>query len=494
MVLNECKTNEINHERREKMNIPSYYCFSTPKNSYMYVRNINSVIRITEDEHYELIKAKKNNDAKCDVVEKYKRLGIFIDNPVKIIEHPATDTLEYQANYMCQHLMLQVTQQCNLRCEYCAYSGMYDNRVHSSKRMDFTLAKKAIDFFIEHGRESKRLTLGFYGGEPLLEFPLIKQCMDYMAKQIEGKEIHYAITTNGTLLNDEIGDYFAKHNVSLAISLDGSKKEHDLHRRFRNGAGSFDVIMNNIKRLKERHPDYGRDIVFVPVITPNASLSHVIQYFTTDELLKEHIKFYNPISENGKKKDLEQKESYDELDFQMVQDFEYFKLLLFLAGKIDREDTNQFVARLEESHLLFYQRLSRHDMLGEATHHGGPCIPGVARLFVNTDGKFYPCEKVSETNPESCIGNVEQGFDLAQMEKVLNVGRITKEECKECWNLGNCTICVANLEYDKECFSKKAKYQACEEQKRGVSNYIYETAVLSEFGYTQEGRGLIVYG
>lgn len=472
----------------------SYFCFSTLNNKYMYVRNINSIVRIPEDEYKELKDVEKNGIQNSPVVEKYKKLGVFIDNPVKTIEHSATDTLEFQADYMCQHLMLQVTQQCNLRCEYCAYSGMYDNRVHSNKRMDFALAKRAIDFFIKHGRESKRLTFGFYGGEPLLEFQLIKQCMDYIEKQIEGKEINYSITTNGTLLNDEIGDYFAKHNVSLAISLDGSKKEHDLHRRFRNGAGSFDVIMNNIKRIKERHPDYGRDIVFLPVITPNASLAHVIQYFTTDELLKEHIKFYNPIEENGKKRDLVQKESYDKLDFQMVQDFEYFKLLLFLAGKIERGDTSQFVARLEESHLLFYQRLSRHDMLGETTHHGGPCIPGVARLFVNTDGKFYPCEKVSETNPESCIGNVEQGLDLAQMDKILNVGRITKEECKECWNLGNCTICVANLEYDKECFSKKAKYQACEEQKRGISNYIYETAVLSEFGYTNEGKGLIVYG
>lgn len=471
-----------------------YYCFSTLNNKYMYVRNINSIVRISEAEYEELKEIEKKGIEESPVINKYIKLGVFIDNPVKIIEHPSTDTLEFQANYMCQHLMLQVTQQCNLRCEYCAYSGMYDNRVHSNKRMDFKLAKKAIDFFINHSRESKSITLGFYGGEPLLEYSLIKQCIEYIENQVEGKEIHYAITTNGTLLNDEIGDYFVKHNVSLAISLDGSKKEHDLHRRFRNGTGSFDVIMRNIKRIKERHPEYGRDIIFVPVVTPNASLAHVIEYFTTDELLKEHMKLYNPISENGKKKELEKKETYDELDFRMVQDFEYIKLLLFLAGKIEREDLNQYVSRLEEGHLLFSQRLNNHNVLREATHHGGPCIPGVARLFVSTEGKFFPCEKVSETNPECCIGNINDGFDLEQMDKILNVGRITKEECKECWNLGNCTICIANLEYDgKECFSKEAKYQACEEQKRSVSNYIYETAVLSEFGYTQKGKGVLVY-
>lgn len=155
----------------------SYFCFSTLNNKYMYVRNINSIVRISEDEYKELKDVEKDGIQNSPVVEKYKKLGVFINNPVKTIEHSATDTLEFQADYVCQHLMLQVTQQCNLRCEYCAYSGMYDNRVHSNKRMDFALAKRAIDFFIKHGRESKRLTSGFYGGEPLLEFPLIKQCM-----------------------------------------------------------------------------------------------------------------------------------------------------------------------------------------------------------------------------------------------------------------------------------------------------------------------------
>ena len=259
------------------MSIKPYFCFSTLKNKYMYVRNINSIVRISEAEYEELQEMEKKEMEDSPVINKYIKLGVFLDNPVKIIEHPATDTLEFQANYMCQHLMLQVTQQCNLRCEYCAYSGMYDNRVHSNKRMTFALAKRSIDFFIDHSRESKRVTFGFYGGEPLLEFSLIKQCIEYIENQMEGKEIHYAITTNGTLLNDEIGEYFAKHNISLAISLDGSKKEHDLHRKFRNGKGSFDVIMNNIKRIKERYPEYGKNIVFVPVVTPNASLAHVIE-------------------------------------------------------------------------------------------------------------------------------------------------------------------------------------------------------------------------
>lgn len=228
----------------------SYFCFSTPRNKYMYVRNINSIIRISEKEYKELIEARKN-DREYEVINKYKKLGVFVDNPVKLIEHPNTEIIEYLAKYHCKQLTLQVTQQCNLRCEYCAYSGMYENRVHSNKKMTFETAKKAIDFFIEHSRETKQLSFGFYGGEPLLMFPLIKQCMEYIEDSIEGKEILYSITTNGTLLNDEIVDFFAEHNVFLSISLDGAKKDHDRHRKFVSGEGSFDLIMNNIERLKK---------------------------------------------------------------------------------------------------------------------------------------------------------------------------------------------------------------------------------------------------
>lgn len=193
---------------------------------------MNSVIRVSEEDYQELLHAK--DETSC-IVKKYVDMGIFVENSIKKIEHPVTELLGYHTKYMCHYLTLQVTQQCNLRCEYCAYSGMYENRVHTNKKMDFEMAKKAIDFFIEHSRESKDIIVGFYGGEPLLMFPLIKQCVEYIESIVEGKKISYAMTTNGTLLNDEVADFLAEHEVILSISLDGSKEEHNLHRKFASG-------------------------------------------------------------------------------------------------------------------------------------------------------------------------------------------------------------------------------------------------------------------
>jgi organic radical activating enzyme len=100
-------------------------------------------------------------------------------------------------------MILQVTQQCNLRCQYCAYSGAYYNRTHNSARMSFETAKRAIDFLLARSHESDHVHVGFYGGEPLLEFDLIKRCVDYVKKSVEGRSITFGITTNATLLNDE---------------------------------------------------------------------------------------------------------------------------------------------------------------------------------------------------------------------------------------------------------------------------------------------------
>ena len=82
---------------------------------------------------------------------------------------------------------------------------------------------------------------------------------------------------------------------------------------------------------------------------------------------------------------------------------------------------------------------------------------------------------------------------MEQMESLLNIGKMTRDECKECWNLANCTICAANMEVGTGSLNKEAKLSICGEEKLRASNYIYEIAVLSEFGYTRAWNGVSVY-
>lgn len=125
------------------------------------------------------------------------------EREIEVIEHPETPYLPHLLAHNIEQLTLQVTQNCNLRCSYCVYGGSYINRHHCNKRMDFQMAKKAIDFALERSSDSRRLSIGFYGGEPFLEFELIKQCINYVHEMVEGKDVLFTVTTNGTLLTED---------------------------------------------------------------------------------------------------------------------------------------------------------------------------------------------------------------------------------------------------------------------------------------------------
>ena len=253
--------------------------FRTYRKNYVYDRHMNAVIAVDEDEFNELRKVEKAELAaeKSAVIAKYQKEGLFKPNVVEKIWHPQTDIVEHHTEKKLQQLTLQVTQQCNLRCEYCIYSGIYDgNRTHANKRMNFEVARKAIDFFLEHSIETSDVVIGFYGGEPLLEFELIRRCVEYANERCEGKRIQYNITTNATLLKGEVAKFLVEHDFDVSISLDGSKEEHNASRKFKNGEGSFDVVIQNLKTMMEKYPEFEkRRISILTTVNPYMDLGCV---------------------------------------------------------------------------------------------------------------------------------------------------------------------------------------------------------------------------
>ena len=238
--------------------------FKTPKGFYMYDRNTNKILKVSQEEYEQLkeVEAGQRLFEEFAFKEKFQTRGFLKENIVEKIEHPELGLLEHYVNHRVNQLVLQVTQNCNLRCDYCVYSGKYDNRTHSSKIMSWDTAKKAMDYLIIHSDELDEIVIGFYGGEPLLNLELIKECVDYMSTHVEGKKVSYSITTNGTLLTPDIAEYLSKNKFNILISLDGSKKEHDANRKFANGKGSFDTIMSNLRNIKNHDPEFLHKISF----------------------------------------------------------------------------------------------------------------------------------------------------------------------------------------------------------------------------------------
>ena len=158
----------------------------------------------------------------------------------KLRKVPTDDEIEGHV-FNSRNLILNITEQCNFRCKYCVYSGIYNStRIHNPKVMEFSTAKKAVDLFLKNLETKKCMvkinsfSICFYGGEPLLEFSLIKDIVKYAKVEVTKKgldkvyELKFRLSTNGYLLDKkEIVDFLVRNNTILNVSLDGPKEEHD---------------------------------------------------------------------------------------------------------------------------------------------------------------------------------------------------------------------------------------------------------------------------
>ena len=117
-----------------------------------------------------------------------------------------------------EQLVLQVTKDCNLRCTYCIYSGRFRTRTHSREYMTEEVALRAVDYFFQRSWNTERVTIGFYGGEPLLNYRLIKQIISYVESHYAEKRTVFSMTTNLTKLSEAVARYVIDHEVRLHVS------------------------------------------------------------------------------------------------------------------------------------------------------------------------------------------------------------------------------------------------------------------------------------
>lgn len=458
---------------------PFVHLFRTYGAYYLYDVNRNVVARVGKT----IWNAIKSNDFhglddnETLLVKKMREDGFLSDHRVKEIMHPADEVVEYHLNNKVGMLTLQITQQCNLRCDYCIYSGNYITRTHSIKKMDFNMAKKGIDFLIKHSSDNLMITLGFYGGEPLLEFDLIRKCIDYAEEKAEGKEILFTVTTNGTLLDEVKAAYFEKHKLSVLISLDGPKEVHDKSRRFaKNAASTFDIIIKNVDRIKEKFPDLFKMISFNAVLDQKNNFSCVNDFFADFETIKESNVMSSGISELYSKTGMDVSD-----DFYVKTEYEKFKLFLSKLGNLDPEYASKLISSYYNSLLKVYMQLKPTDRLPDRIHHGGPCIPGAQRLFLSAEGIFFPCERVSEKSEVMKIGEIDAGFYTDKVKRLLNVGKLSEENCKNCWAYRFCILCAAASD-DLEDLSSRLKLGKCENVRRMAEQNLMDICALKEMG------------
>lgn len=451
----------------------------TPGKYYVYDRNKNKILNISKEDFRELdmLRKKEITESEVKCLPRFQKYGYLKENVLEEIKHPETEYIQHYIEHRVKMLILQVTQNCNLRCGYCSYSGLYENRVHSNKTMTWESAKRSIDYLYEHSGELAEVTISFYGGEPLIRFEFIKKCVEYVKETYADRKTSYGITTNGTLLNAEVAEFLIKNKFAILVSLDGSKKDHDVNRKFVNGEGSFDTIINNIKEITKYHKEFIKDIRFNTVLNPRSDYGTVRNYFTSEDVVCDADVGINLMETINCKEDIV---FSDEFINQRRHDF--FLLMLTMLKKTEGVTLPNFMTEMKSAIDLDHSSMEDSNGLPKSWHHSGPCIPGATRLFVNVDGGIFSCEKVPDSSNVMRIGELETGVDVTKVSAAMNIGRLSEEDCKNCWAINWCSMCALYAEKGGK-FDVATKKANCVQALLSAEEKLINLCVLKEFDY-----------
>lgn len=415
-------------------------------NPGLYWRNI----RLTNDRMKELAEARSS--------------GLLRAQEVDVVPYPSKeDVIEYfQKGYkLADMLTIEVTDDCNLRCAYCLFNSPEGlRRTRGSRKATNEHLRSVINWYLTNSDSSKMRAIGFYGGEPLLCQEEVLGAIDYIQSSVSKDEmISTHITTNGTLLTGEIARQLFRRDTHVSISLDGDKDTHDRSRLFPNGNGSFQIVLNNLKELRR---EYGEDLkkhVSIQGVTDpmawSEDLSGWQNLLNREPFLRELATSIRSITidddtkpfykHRKRKRNLKTRTNSD---YPSVHHRKHADDLV--KGIHDRDNILRscFDLSLKKIHNRPYT--VPRCVNGKARFHTkGSCIFGTQRLYVDLDGKMYPCERVSD---DMCIGSITQGLDKERiLELVQQWNDILQNNCNGCWAIRFCGKCpsVASSYYDK---------------------------------------------
>lgn len=306
--------------------------------------------------------------------------------------------------------------------------------------MTIDTAKKAVDIYFEYLENvkkyipNKKAGITFYGGEPFLEYNFLKEVIPYIRER-QPVPIDLNMTTNGYLLNEERIKFVVDNDIHLAISFDGTKKNHDRSRVLENNIGTFEHVLENIKKFTEMYPDY-TNLGLISVYDVGTDIEQNVKFFEENEYLP-RLFFINEVSSTNTC-------YYDRFSVeQQVQfDQQYKELLLkYIENKKLGKKMSNYLEMLFEARLsLSVMRLRHRDRKSVIVPFTNTCVPGM-KISVRTDGTFDLCERINEKFP---IGDIEKGLDYENIQKIINLynDSVTKE-CANCTAQRHCPLCFA---------------------------------------------------
>lgn len=464
----------------------NYTVFSTQNNDYLYDGVSGNIFAIEEslfDNHEYLLNRIYDDTYKLDKEFSFEYNEILDAVKNNLLISPSNDDFrywfdikEYKQNCFNEinHLMIGVTEKCNMRCKYCIYGGHYENeRIHSEIDIDYDILKQSINYFFKISNNNKKI-VNFYGGEPFVNFNAIKKIVQYINGIDNNVQIY--ITTNGVLLNEDIIKWFSENeNVNLFISLAGIPTRHDELRLLANEKPTFDIIRKNVLYIKEYDYDsYKSRINFVFNIFDEVQLIELQNFWEQDEMFKglnnlPEITFIDCADDDGTisamRKNIIEKypKSIDPLQ-------EYIKL-------IKEKNYNNLITKHFDNKLLnIHRRLTNCD----DNILSGVCRPFIHKMFVDVHGNINLCENFTYgTN----FGSVKDEFSMDSVDKLLTVYKNERRKtCTNCWASKICSLCFRDIIDRNGAINTKRAEKLCNDERTTMLQILIEYCTVLEYG------------
>ncbi len=353
-------------------------------------------------------------------------------------------------------LTFEVTENCNLTCNYCGYGKLYNNNENREKgNLNEKTAYLMIDYIFGLWNSKSNMDLNckkyiaFYGGEPLLNIDLIKKVLSYIENNYNLKfSLTPMMTTNGILVNKYM-DFLVKNNFQLTISLDGDKNNNG-HRLYHNGKSSFEKVFSNIILLKNKYPSYFKNNVkFNSVLHNKNSVSDIYNFFYSNFETQagiSEIAAYNLNIENQSLFWETYKNSYQSFNEAVKCIPQHASDLMFFLQNPSNLVLKDFCTYFSNIYYKNYSDLfkKKRKIVYKPT---GTCMPFEKKIFVAANGDIYPCEKIPFVHPLGNISNNKVNIDFKIIAKKLN-GYFEKiiKQCHNCSLYRGCQECLFNLD------------------------------------------------
>jgi His-Xaa-Ser system radical SAM maturase HxsB len=442
----------------------NYFNYKKYGNYYLLTNDLGKYLFITKECFQKIM-----HDTVDESDNEYKALldNYFISNKnAELFEKEASLYVREMKNYCFKSTALHifaVTNICNLNCIYCQAKSDLSKSIGN---MSFETGKKAIDFAMQS--PNKYITFEFQGGEPLLNFDVVKTMIDYSKQICVDKCIEYSIVTNLTLLTDVILQYLIDNKIKICTSIDGPSIVHNHNRSYRNGTESYDEVICKVQKIKEK----GVHINAIETTT-NFSLNYPC------EIVDEYINlgmdaiFLRPLTPLGMANVYWDKVGYTAEDF-----LQFYRTACNYI--IERNINGQFFI---ESHANFFLKKIFRNYSDNYMELRSPCGASVGQLSYYYNGNIYTCDEgrmLSEMGDDSFkLGNVYNNNyeDIVYSPLCRATCKASIVECMpkccDCVYQPYCGVCpVVNYAGDKDLYSRSVKNFRCKVYS-GILDYLF---------------------